>query len=216
MAVTADQAAVQAAAAANPPAGASGGTAAATNVLVTEFADWISDYAGDTAVMGYASIIAAGAAVASAERTKELADAYAVWAEDKVDGWGSNDAIIGALHTAATSLGPKVQSASQVTVLAEEILERIYIEIGVSSTVITPNNATLAPEDTQQMVFTVTYGDSETRVVDPAVVTWASSDEDVATVDEDGLLTAVADGSAVITGTYGALTDTTNITVTTP
>jgi hypothetical protein len=44
-------------------------------------------------------------------------------------------------------------------------------------------------------------------------LTWMSSDETVAVVDEDGLVTAVGEGRAVITATAGELFDTCDITV---
>ena len=40
-------------------------------------------------------------------------------------------------------------------------------------------------------------------VISGATVTWSSSDEDVATVDEDGVVTLIAAGSTTITATYG-------------
>ncbi len=62
-------------------------------------------------------------------------------------------------------------------------------------------------------------GDSETLTATTApdgttdTVTWSSSDTSVATVDANGLVTAVADGTAVITATVGTISNTYTITV---
>lgn len=50
--------------------------------------------------------------------------------------------------------------------------------------------------------------------VENAVVTWTSSDESVATVDANGVVTAVADGTATITAAVGGVSDTCEVTVT--
>lgn len=49
--------------------------------------------------------------------------------------------------------------------------------------------------------------------VDPNRVVWSSSDESVATVDQNGLVTAVENGDAVITVTYEEITDSYPVTV---
>lgn len=78
---------------------------------------------------------------------------------------------------------------------------------------ISPASVTKAPTETQQLTvtFTPTNPDNQT-------VIFTSSNEAFATVDEDGLITAVADGVATITGTSvdGGFTDTCVVTVTTP
>ncbi|WP_448003027.1 alpha-L-arabinofuranosidase C-terminal domain-containing protein [Agromyces bauzanensis] len=67
------------------------------------------------------------------------------------------------------------------------------LEEGVT---VAPAEAALAPGATRQLAASVTPVTAEDRSV-----TWASSDESVATVDGNGLVTAVADGSATITAT---------------
>ena len=60
-------------------------------------------------------------------------------------------------------------------------------------------------------VLTVTYSpENATEVTD---VTWTSSDEDVATVDENGKVTGIAEGTVTITAHMGQLTDSVEITV---
>lgn len=67
---------------------------------------------------------------------------------------------------------------------------------GVTAVEVSPGTADLAPTETQQFTATVTaVGGADDSV------TWLSSNEDVATVDADGLVTAVAVGDATITAT---------------
>lgn len=68
----------------------------------------------------------------------------------------------------------------------------------VSSVVIDPTSATLEPNDTKQLSVTVTVSPDN---ADNKKVTWSSDKTGVATVDENGLVTAVAQGTATITAT---------------
>jgi uncharacterized protein YjdB len=78
---------------------------------------------------------------------------------------------------------------------------------GISAT---PATKTLAPAATQQITVTFTPADASNQAV-----SYVSSDEAKATVDNAGLITAVADGEATITVTSvdGGFTDTVVITV---
>jgi len=63
---------------------------------------------------------------------------------------------------------------------------------------VAPLEATLEPGGTQQLVATVSdlHGNPMS-----ANVMWSSSDESIATVDQSGLVTAIAEGTAIITAT---------------
>jgi len=76
---------------------------------------------------------------------------------------------------------------------------------------VTPPAATIAPTDTQQLTATTLDGDE--NVLEGRTVTWESDDEEIATVDEDGLVTAVADGVATITAISETIEGTATITV---
>jgi uncharacterized protein YjdB len=56
--------------------------------------------------------------------------------------------------------------------------------------------------------------DSEGSPIDGAEFTWSSSDEEVATVDEDGTVEAVGEGTATITAESGGESGTAEVTVT--
>ena len=67
--------------------------------------------------------------------------------------------------------------------------------VAVESVAVTPNSVTLNPGKTQQLTATITPDGAE------ATVTWKSNNEEVATVSDTGLVTAVAVGDATITAT---------------
>ena len=80
------------------------------------------------------------------------------------------------------------------------------------SIVIEPKEATLmAIGETVQLSATVL--DQNGQPVDGAVVTWSSSDEAVATVSAQGLVTAVMNGTALITARSGRTSSTVPVTV---
>ncbi|MEX0272916.1 MAG: Ig-like domain-containing protein, partial [Flavobacteriaceae bacterium] len=66
--------------------------------------------------------------------------------------------------------------------------------VPVTGVTVSPEDVTLTAGGAQQLTATVSPGDATNRGV-----SWSSSDTDVATVDANGLVTAVSDGSATIT-----------------
>lgn len=85
------------------------------------------------------------------------------------------------------------------------------VKVWVSSVDITEESISLAPEAEQTLTLTVSPNNAYVKDV-----TWESSDETVATVDETGKVTAVAVGSATITVTSdddNTKTDTCTVTV---
>ena len=70
------------------------------------------------------------------------------------------------------------------------------------------NNYELAKDDTKQLTVTSTPSNAA-----PQQVTWSSSDDTKATVNQNGLVTGVAAGPATITATAGALSASVTVTV---
>jgi alpha-tubulin suppressor-like RCC1 family protein len=70
----------------------------------------------------------------------------------------------------------------------------------VRDVLVLPDSAVLLPGETQQ--FTATPRNADGNVL-PASVVWSTSDSSVATVDQTGLVTAVAVGAATITAASG-------------
>lgn len=88
---------------------------------------------------------------------------------------------------------------------------KFRIETGIVGNVeVQPIEATVEPEATQQ--FIATRFDLRGNPMSGAL-SWASSDEAVATVDETGLATALADGVAIITATSERLAGSATLTV---
>ncbi len=82
-----------------------------------------------------------------------------------------------------------------------------------------PAEVVVAPEtvtfvdigETEELVVTV-YDEDEEEISNPDV-TWSSSDEDVATVDEDGIVTATGNGHATISAESGDVTGSSEVIV---
>lgn len=81
----------------------------------------------------------------------------------------------------------------------------------VDSIVVEPADATISVTATQQL--TATVYDQHGDVMVGQTVAWSSSDDDVATVDADGLATGHAAGSTTITAAIGAVSGTATLTV---
>lgn len=77
-----------------------------------------------------------------------------------------------------------------------------------------PTNPSIAVGVNQQFTATGTYSDSTTKDLTSSV-TWNSSNKSVATVGTFGLAIPVAAGTTTITASLGAISGTTNLTVTT-
>ena len=83
------------------------------------------------------------------------------------------------------------------------------VDVPVTGITVDPATASLTVGGTQQLTATV-----EPAGATNPTVTWSSSDTSIATVDENGLVTAVAVGTATITGAAGDQTATCAVTVT--
>ena len=80
---------------------------------------------------------------------------------------------------------------------------------------VTPNAPSLEVPATQQMTATGTYDDASTGNL-TVTATWGTTDAAVATVSAGGLVTAVAEGTATISATVGAIVGSEVVTVTEP
>ena len=80
----------------------------------------------------------------------------------------------------------------------------------LASIAVTPNNASILSDGTQQFKAIGTLTDGTTIDVTDEV-TWNSSDTSVATINSSGLATAVATGSTNITASSGSITSNTAV-----
>lgn len=84
----------------------------------------------------------------------------------------------------------------------------------LTSITVTPATVSVAMGETRQM--TAQAMDQNGVVMGGQTFTWSSSDDDVATVDANGLVTAVNGGTVTITATIQSVNGTAALTVTTP
>lgn len=96
---------------------------------------------------------------------------------------------------------------------ADTVVFEIADPIAVTGVTVSPTTASIAEGSTQQLNATIAPSNATNQAI-----TWTSSDEDVATVNANGLVTAVGAGTATITATTGdgSKTATSAITVTAP
>lgn len=108
---------------------------------------------------------------------------------------------------------PGVVSSVEATQEAAESAHMLAFQYEIDELVVTPPTTTKAAAATQQLVGTATLLDESTTKVVTGDTVWSTSDATKATVNAAGLVTAVATGSATITGTYRGKTDTCVVTV---
>jgi hypothetical protein len=82
----------------------------------------------------------------------------------------------------------------------------------LTSIAVTPANPTIAIGATQQFTATGTYSNGSTQNL-TSQVTWASSNTAVATINSAGLATGAGAGTTTISGTQGAVSGSTTLTV---
>ncbi len=87
--------------------------------------------------------------------------------------------------------------------------------INLTTIAIFPQVSSVPVNSTQQFSATGTYSDGSSRDL-TSLVTWSSSSNVTATIDVNGLLTAVAAGSTTISAALNGVTQSLLITVTTP
>lgn len=85
------------------------------------------------------------------------------------------------------------------------------LPIEVDSVEVSPKTNNLEVDDTRQLNVTIEPSDATDQDV-----SYASSDDGVATVNNDGLVTAVSEGEATMTVTVDGKTDTATVNVTEP
>lgn len=139
-------------------------------------------------------------------------------ASNKAVTWTSNATSVATVDDTGKVTGVKAGTAN-VTVKTADGGKTASSKVTVTDPVVHPTGVTLDkataslhPGDTVQLTATVAPSNASSKAV-----TWSSSDETLATVDNTGKVTAKANGSATITVTTtdGSKTATAKITVTT-
>lgn len=121
----------------------------------------------------------------------------------------SGDGLVTAVGNGMTEITAKSGNPSgTASITVAQAPAAIVIEVDAEATTLTEIDQTL------QLMASVSDANDH-PIADPDI-TWSSSDESVATVDEDGLVTAVSNGMADITATSGDVSQRVIITVMTP
>jgi len=137
--------------------------------------------------------------------------------------WGSSDGTVATVSNAAGERG-LVRALATGSATASAQLAGVMATTTVTVTAATltslsvsPANPSIAKGTSQQMVATGTYSDGSSQDL-TAQVAWSSSDGTVAAVGNapgtSGLATAVGTGSATVTASFGGVTGSTQLTVT--
>ncbi|MGN0254414.1 MAG: Ig-like domain-containing protein, partial [Chordicoccus sp.] len=128
--------------------------------------------------------------------------------------WTSSDPTVATVSS--NGLVTAVKEGS-VTITASVADSAVTASATVTVKNAAPTKITLTPSESSLLAGTTTTltPSYEPSNVNESLIqlTWKSSDEKVATVDSDGVVTAVSDGTATITATYGSVSATATITV---
>ena len=128
---------------------------------------------------------------------------------DEIVWESSNNKIASVKDGVVTAEGA---GTATITATAGDFSAECEVTVTVPAAAVTLNKITLALEKGE--TFTLEASVDPTNSTDKVV--WSSSKTTVATVDENGKVTAVASGEAIITATAGKATATCKVTVTTP
>lgn len=183
----------------------------------TRFIDMEGDYQVEPTAV-------AGISVSPSNITLEVGESQTVTgnlipknATNKGISWSSNDITVATVSSSGVVTGKSVGSAT-ITAKADDGGKTSSSNISVKAVTIpvmdiamSPKNATLKIGDTQQLIASITPQNATNNKIG-----WSSSDEKIAKVNENGLVTAQASGLVAITATTddGYKTATTQVTVT--
>jgi len=131
--------------------------------------------------------------------------------------WGSTNETIATISNAgdkgnATTLAVGTTTITAVFGSKSGTTDLTVTPVALDAVAVTPETADVIPGGKKQLAALEVFSDA-TSVDVSATAVWASSDTAIATVDNKGLVTGAAVGSADITATSGGLTGTMTITV---
>jgi uncharacterized protein YjdB len=150
---------------------------------------------------------------ATTQGTVVLRDASNNVLTGRVVTWSTSDANVATVDNAGVVTAIAVGSAT-INATSEGQTGSAGVSVivpPVNSVSVTLGSSTLAIAATTQA--TVVLRDAANNVLTGRVVTWSTSDANVATVDNTGLVTAIAAGSATITATSETKTGSAGVTV---
>lgn len=129
--------------------------------------------------------------------------------------WSSSSAAVATISSSglasAAGLGATTIQATWGTVSGSTNLT--VSTAPLASISVTPANPSIANTTSQQFTATGTYGDGTTQNL-TSLVTWSSTNTNVANVSASGLATGVGVGTTTIGATYASMSGSTGLTVT--
>jgi uncharacterized protein YjdB len=128
-------------------------------------------------------------------------------------GWTIDNSNI-ALVTSTGLVTGQAPGAATVTATSGSVHVNVAITVTLppaNAVIVSPSTVALLVTQLEQLTATVT--DAGGHTIPGQTVTWVSSNAGVATVSSGGLVTAVAPGTATITGTSGPASGVSNVTV---
>ena len=137
--------------------------------------------------------------------------------------WSSSDEMVATVDSNGLATGVGAGQA-MITATADGVSGMATLTVNeppppppppvVSTVTVSPSEATIEEGQTQQ--FEAMAATADGMVLPDVMFMWSSSDEMVATVDENGLATAVGAGQVTITATADGVSGTASLTVTEP
>ncbi|MYK65262.1 MAG: hypothetical protein F4022_02205, partial [Gemmatimonadetes bacterium] len=146
--------------------------------------------------------------------TAQAQDANGFALADAVFTWTSSDTAVAVVDSAGL-VRAVWDGEATITAVADSIEGSATIGVGrvVAAVTVTPVEIALSPGDTARLSSEAT--DGQGVAIPGAGISWASSDESVATVDSTGLVRAIGRGEAAITATAGSASASARVTVAT-
>ncbi|PKI07360.1 Ig domain-containing protein, partial [Shewanella sp. 11B5] len=129
--------------------------------------------------------------------------------------WSSADTLIATVNADGVVSG--ITSGSAIITATSAALSATttvtVTDTTLTSIAVTPGNQTIVKGSNKQLTATGTYSDGSLANI-TASVTWSSADTLVATVNNSGLASGIETGSSLISASSGALSGSTNLTIT--
>jgi hypothetical protein len=130
--------------------------------------------------------------------------------------WSTSDANVASINSSglATSTGTGTATITATSGAVSGTASLTVTAATLVSIAVTPANSSMSPDTTRQFTATGTFSDSSTQDITASVL-WGSSSAAVATINNQGLASSVANGTTVITATFGSVSGSTNLSVST-
>ena len=120
--------------------------------------------------------------------------------------WTTSDAEVATVSESGLVTGVKAGKATISVKVGDETKDSVEITVK-------PVTVAIDGSETAELYVTRTVQLTVTKAPADAAITWTSSDDEVATVSENGLVTGVKGGEATITATSGNASDSITVTV---